>query len=189
MTQPGKSKLVKGPVVILREDKQHGAFVRRLLIKLGRNKREIRELPPPANIKQGRAAVLEHLAQEVDQHRKGYCSTKSRRLVLIIDADDFSTVETKRQIQSKLTEAKLPAISSGEGVVQLIPKREIETWLDFLEGKSISEDDRPIQRKQCEGSIADPVQKFVDFVRQPHLMSDDVLPSLKAAVGEVRTEL
>jgi nitrogen regulatory protein PII len=121
-------------IVILCEDKQQYLFARYFLQKKGFTGQFVAKVCPSGK-QSGEQHVRERYAAEV----KGYRSQKNRKkicLVVVIDADTFTVTERIRQLEMTLQEKR----QSKENITIFVPKRNIETWIHYLQsGESIDE--------------------------------------------------
>ena len=125
-------------ITILCEDKLQDVFVSRFLKKSGVKHRLYTVVPYPEGQGSGEQHVREHYAEELKAFRR---RTASTILIVVIDADD-QTVQTRHdQLNSQATSAGLAIRQDNEAVIHVIPKRHIETWLAYLDGNSVNEND------------------------------------------------
>jgi hypothetical protein len=181
----------KGDIKVLAEDKQQHAFIRQVLLKLQFNAPQIHKIAGPANETLGRTFVLKRFPLELRDHRKRRLGGKltSNRLIVCLDADHRTVNEAIAELRDATASENTLMASPGEGVVLLIPKYEIETWLEYLAGRNVDENQKYPKRKGREGDIATEVARFVGYVQQPETIPDDAPPSLRRSVHEVRREL
>lgn len=115
-------------LVILCEDVQHEAFVRRTLRHLG-----VKGTPRVERAPGGRGAgeqwVRNRYPVEVKALRRGHVE---RTLVVTVDADTREVVERLREFDDALRKAGLEAREPGERIVFVVPRRNIETWIAAL---------------------------------------------------------
>lgn len=184
------SNTTKGEIWILGEDKRHQqqTFIRQVLVELRRNRRQIQEVPESGG-GMGRAFVLKEFPGYLGVHRQRFIHAKSRRLIIALDADKDSVDEIRKLVNDTVKAAKMPEIQPQEGVVIMVPKRAIETWLEYLEGKSVDEETKYPHRTGKEGHIGQAAKAFAALVANPHLKREDVSPSIFIAVEEFRKEL
>lgn len=142
-------------VIILCEDKQHAVFVMRFLKKrYGYDTRACRVLPFPSGGGAGEQFVRERYAKELKAYRQRSSSAKTV-LVVVIDADADSVENRVGQLERSCRDQSIEPRQSGELVVHVIPKRNIGTWLAWLDGQEANEDDdypRYKFRKQSDGN-------------------------------------
>lgn len=124
--------------LVLREDNQHSTFMRAVLKELGFDGWRLRDVPRQAGKGAGEQFVRMTLAETLDSHRRR--STKVRTLLFVlIDADTETISERRRELEAAIAARGLKPIGPEEGAAILIPKRNIETWLAYLEGESVDE--------------------------------------------------
>jgi hypothetical protein len=122
--------------VVLCEDKQAQVFVRRALIQAGANQRRIRLVALPSIIKggAGHAYVVKHYPEEVKAFRTQQAKA-STCLVVHLDADDRSVAERHSWLADSLKKAGGSPREKAEPIIELVPKRNIETWIYALDPK------------------------------------------------------
>jgi hypothetical protein len=178
-------------IVVVCEDRTQEVFLRRCLQQLGYHPKRVRTETAPRGRGAGERFVLTQYAHELTQYRiRSHRNPQFHRLVVVIDAD----TGTVREHEVELTAA---AISTGqsprqprEGIVHLIPKRNVETWIHRLLGNPADEatDYKPAYRSRHERDYCQPAaEQLVAIVRDPTQTSD--LPSLNLAVTELRQKL
>jgi hypothetical protein len=114
--------------VLLCEDEQHYAFARRFLKLMTRPEmRECRKVLGP-----GHSGVSKRLAEEIRVIR---AQGARAGLLVILDADGHSSEERRRDALRRCTEEERPR--SSDPVAILLPARNIETWIAWLEGQSV----------------------------------------------------
>ncbi|MFH1732604.1 MAG: hypothetical protein ABIF82_13280 [Planctomycetota bacterium] len=63
-------------------------------------------------------------------------------LIVVIDADTRTVQNRQRQLDRACEEAdNIQARQPHDAVAHIIPKRNIETWLTYLDGENVNEDD------------------------------------------------
>lgn len=145
-------------IVILCEDRQQEVFTRYFLEKFYRiHPRRIRSNLPPAGVGSGEQWVRQQYRIEVKTYRR-YSSSKKIALVVMIDADNLTYEERHRQLSKMLTDANLDERQPHERIALFIPKRNIETWLYFLDRQQESIDESIVYRhldkeSDCKGSV------------------------------------
>jgi hypothetical protein len=134
--------------VVLCEDLQAQVFICRALIRAGANTRRIRKVSLPSTVAggAGHAYVVANYPREVKAFRRQNAST-STGLIAHIDADPTHTVARRHaQLADALKRAGERARQPTEPIAELVPKRNIETWIYALDvslsadqGKSLNE--------------------------------------------------
>lgn len=115
--------------IILAEDEQGQTFAYQALIASGANRRRIRKVALPA-AGGGHGFVLARYPDEVIALRGQHASTG---LVVHIDADDHTVIERHRELADRLAGAGEPARTPKEPIAELVPRRNIETWIYALD--------------------------------------------------------
>ena len=125
-------------IVILCEDRQHAAFVRRFLESTGKGARVQRVVISPAGRGSGEQFVRLKDAEELTY----YSSRKHRveqALIVIIDADKRTLADRIEQIESGCDQGSKERRHPDERVAIFVPARNIETWLAYLDGQQVDE--------------------------------------------------
>ncbi len=127
-------------IVLLCEDSQHEAFIRRFLKGMGWNTREIRMEKSPSALGSAEQWVREKFPHELMAYRQRRQRAASA-LIAMIDADN-------RDVQDRINEFREACISmqvafraDEEAVAIAVPKRNIETWIHYLSGQPVNEQD------------------------------------------------
>jgi hypothetical protein len=127
-------------LVILCEDRQHAAFVRRFVEASGWGKRQIEVILNPEG-RDGRGSgeqwVRERYAREVRKLRAAPHVAKA--LIVMIDEDTQGVGHRDTQLAKALEERALAARGAAESVLHIVPARSIETWLEYLKGETVDE--------------------------------------------------
>ncbi|MBD6617196.1 hypothetical protein FNW02_15480 [Komarekiella sp. 'clone 1'] len=124
-------------IVVLCEDRQQEVFARHFLKKRGfildRNFR-IEICPKGA----GEQFVRKRYPAEVKAYRsKNYLSGM---LVVLIDADNKTVEERLNQLDEALSENSQLVRQPREAIAIFIPKKNIETWIHYLQGEIVDEE-------------------------------------------------
>lgn len=129
-------------VVVLCEDKQQFTFAYRCLKRLGFGPRDIQ--PQYAALGRtggaGEQYVRTRYPVEVRALRRRRAASA---LLAVIDADTTSVAHRERQLRAALATANPPEPPrrKKEAIGHWIPRRNIETWIHFLLGRPVNEDD------------------------------------------------
>jgi hypothetical protein len=171
-------------VVVLAEDQALVRFARNALMTLGFSGHEIRlrEYSVGKNAKQW---VTRNYPEEVRAHRR---QARHQQVALLVgtDADEQTVAQRRGALEHALAEAGIDRREDHERIVLWIPKRHIETWLLFLAGQDVTEDEN------CKHRVRDPDfvaagRSFVDLLRRVRREpATDALPSLRTAFEETR---
>lgn len=158
-------------IIILCEDRQHEVFIRHYLKKRHHlTERQIRVMICP----QGRGAGEQYVRREYPKQVKVLRQKHhlSKALVTMIDADTLTVSERLNQLS--------PLPIETEKIVRLVPKRNIETWIHYLNNDLSSVNETDIYPKLDKESACKPgVEKWVSFCLIG--LPADCLPSLQAA--------
>jgi hypothetical protein len=169
-------------VVILCEDLQQLVFARRFLIKIGGERVVPRVVALPSGKGSGEQYVRERYLQEV----KAYRSKSSHLnicLVVLLDADLTTIADRFQQLETALEEASEEKRQDGEKIAIFIPKRNIETWIHYLQGESVDEE-TAYPKLAREGDCKSAVEILVDRCKMG--LEETAPPSLKMACQELQ---
>lgn len=125
-------------IVLLCEDSQHEAFVRRFLKGMGWNVREIRVEKSPSAGGSAEQWVRENFPRELKLYRQRRQRAASA-LIAVIDADNQEVQERINEFERVCNSQQVSFRTDGEEVVIVVPKRNIETWIHFLDGNKVNE--------------------------------------------------
>jgi len=170
-------------IVILCEDTQQDVFVRQWLESRGLNKRKFRIFKNPGG---GSAEqfVRSRYADEVAELRRlGTHRPVGRSLITMIDADTFTVQERHDVLDESLGQAEQERRGGGEKIAILVPKRNIETWIHFLAGEDVNENDGYRKLDKASDCKAD-VVRFV-AARPDSLLKTSAPESLQFALIEM----
>jgi len=170
---------------VLAEDERHQRLVRLYLYRLGYQRHDIRLLPVSGGRGSGEQWVRERYSAEVREYRRR--SARSRTaLIVAIDADTDEVDRRLRQLREATERAGLAARAIGEAIVHLIPKRNVETWIWCLCGRPVDEITDYSQEVDVDGLIATAALTFFEWSRANATPPAYCVPSLAAAIPEVR---
>ena len=175
-------------IVVICEDNATAVLVRRYLNNIGYELRKVRFLTNPSGQGAGEAYVRSKYATELAEYRKR--NPTYWRLIAHIDADNGSVREHETELAAvAIATGQLPR-QTGEGIVHLIPKRNIETWIHILLGNTADEDTdyKSLYRNRTENSYCQPAAAEL-FAIVRDLNRTVSLPSLQLAVDELRDKL
>lgn len=173
-------------IVLLCEDNQHEAFTRRFLKGMGWNTREIRVEKSPA----ASGAAEQWVRITFPKELRIYRSRKNKAgsaLIVMIDADDKSVQERIAELESECNSQQLEFRTGDEAVAILVPKRNIETWIHYLNGNRANEEDaypKLSREKGCKPSV----DALISLCRTAGL-SPDAPNSLSMACNEYTSRI
>lgn len=169
-------------VVLLMEDKQHQAFLTRLLQALGYPPHKLRVLSSPAGQGSGEQYVRECYSREVRELRHRLTRSQHQALVVMIDADDKETGERLQQLARELEQAGLDPRGESERIAVLVPRRNIMTWIEWLLGKQVNETDSYPELKGRERECQPAVARLVELCRSDKPLPEHCPASLIRAI-------
>jgi hypothetical protein len=144
-------------IIILCEDQTHNTFVRAFLKRRNFNPRQMRTLPIPGRSGgSGEASVRRRFPNEL----KAIRSRCNAMLIVLVDADTCEVAERKRQFMQECEQCEVPWREEKDHVVLIVPKRNIESWLVYLDGGESNEESSEWKRKRDE--LAKPGAKALD---------------------------
>ncbi len=151
-------------IIILCEDKAHEVFVKHFLKKWGVKPRAIRVPTYPNGKGSGKKHVEDNISTEAEALRSRHASTI---LLVIQDADQLSVDQIKANLNAKLLSPR----DDHEPIAYIIPKWHIQTWIAYLDGKNVNEEDKNIY-KNMYGKLSESkdahqfIDKLADHCRQ-----------------------
>ena len=167
-------------VVILCEDRQHEAFARRFLNRIGIGARLLRARKSTQGRGSAEQFVREQFAKELEYYR-ARSHRVEQALVVIVDADRFDVAERISRVEGQATRR------DRERVAIFVPARNIETWLSYLDGQSVDETNS-YPRLRRERDCTRHVDVLIEMCTRRQLRQP-APPSLEAACIEYRTRL
>lgn len=168
-------------MVILCEDSQQEAFIRRFLKGMGWNTRELRVEKSPSAGGAAEQWVRERFPDELMVYRQRRKRAASA-LILMIDADRKNVADRITEIRSECRSRQVPFREDGEAVGLAIPKRNIETWIHYLNGATVNEQDvypKLDRERECRTAVTSLVLQC-----RTTGLSQDAPPALTAACDE-----
>lgn len=183
---------------MLCEDQQSQVLIVRALRHRGVQSWEITKAPLPSDSVGGAGEqyVRERYVDQVravrDENRRGPTA-----LIVHIDADPRQTVEKRRaQLAESLRAANEKPLQPSERIAELVPKRNIETWIHALDETLSAGLERPLDEERAYPKLAYPsdcavaAESFAEHARNgttPDVA--DSIPSLAVGIAEFRRAL
>jgi hypothetical protein len=164
-------------LVILCEDRQQEVFARHFLVSCGVNPHRIYTDVCPSGQQAAEQYVRQKYPRSVISYRQ-IASHMAAGLVVLIDADRLTVVQRLKSMEDELTIAGVPSRSPEERIGIFIPKRNIETWIYYLKGTPVNEDDE-YRHLQNAGECKPYVENLARSRHQP--LPDEAPPSLVIA--------
>jgi hypothetical protein len=140
-------------LTILAEDNQTKTFIRHFLYEHGWKPHDFRILPTPNVRGSGEQYVRKQFPKELKAYR-GKCNHLGIALVAAVDADTLTVMERRQQLCQECRDQNIDPPQPEERVLLIIPKRNIETWLAYLRGETVNENN--VYRKYAEESECKP---------------------------------
>jgi len=128
-------------VIVLCEDKLQEVVVCRFLKKgWGLTNRQVRIVPQPHGEGSGEKHVRNTYPSELNAYRTRKKKAKTI-LIAVIDADKGTVAEHNMELEKACHLKGVTPRHKDDAVMHLIPRRHIETWLAYLDGQSVNEND------------------------------------------------
>ncbi len=173
-------------LVLLCEDGQQECFVRRFLKAQGWQTREMYVLKSPAARGAAEQWVRERYPLELAEYRVR--STRAATgLMVMIDADAHRVEERKTELDAACEVRGVSPRRSEESVALLVPRRNIETWIHFLDGEAVDEE-REYPKLQRERESRPAVARLHGYCTGPGL-PEGAPDSLRTAGLEYKTRI
>ena len=170
-------------IVILCEDRQQEVFARYFLKKRGFTGLFRTNICPPGT-QSGEQYVRSQYPVEVKAYRQNR-NRVSIALVVLIDADRGTLQDRLNQLASILDEDAQENRRSHEAIAIFIPKRNIETWIHYLQGETVNEEDAYAKFEKNEAVCKTSVENLADRCYSQSL-PEDAPRSLKTACAELQ---
>ena len=127
-------------VVILCEDRQQEVFARHFLVTCGVDRHRIYVRVSPF----GRGAAEQYVRDQYPAEVREYRARRNHlniALAVMLDADIGNVVERLQELENSLSQMSLPQRQPDEKIGIFVPKRNIETWIHYLQGEPVNEVD------------------------------------------------
>lgn len=147
-------------VVILCEDKQHAAFARRFLKKMGWTKPP--RIPPLTG---GRGSGEQSVRERFPVELKSYRSKRGavgQALIVFLDGDNRGVTTRHTELDAACKASDVPVREAGERVAVFVPTWNIETWFAYLDGEEVDESKRDYPRLRREREC----RRYVDALAE-----------------------
>jgi hypothetical protein len=170
-------------IVILCEDRQQEVFARYFLKKRGFTGLFRANICPEGS-QAGEQYVRTHYPEEVKAYRQKR-NRVSIGLVVLIDADTGTLEARLNELASVLDEDEQKNREPNEAIAIFVPKRNIETWIHYLQGETVNEEDAYAKFEKNEAVCKTAVEDLADRCYSQSL-PEDAPRSLQAACGELQ---
>jgi hypothetical protein len=154
-------------IVILCEDRQTDSFIRRFLKKA--HSIQAHSLRVLAYPREGDGSGEQFVRNNYPNELKALRNRQHRSnttLIVAIDADDKKTSERIVQLNTACSDAGIKPNTANDNVAFVIPKRNIETWIHYLNGKKVDETTPYPKFKDNEASCQPAVEKLHELCQQ-----------------------
>lgn len=128
-------------LVLLCEDRQHEAFLRRFLAAMNWDTRRIRPVMGPGGMGSGEQFVRNMFPIELLAYRQNR-NRVAEALVVMIDGDSMGVTGRIQQLADKCSECEIDMPQEGEKVAIFVPTWNIEAWPAYLDGAAVDETKR-----------------------------------------------
>ena len=169
-------------VTLLCEDSQTDAFARRFLKLRNFRGRDIRTLPLPHGNQSGEQWVRETYPRELRAIRQ---TQGAAYLIVVTDADDNSTEARRAQLDEECDRHGVPRRNNGDPAIVVVPRRNIETWLAYLDGADVDECTR-YPRLRRERDCIEHARHLYAMCHETQRLRSPAPPSLQEACEEYR---
>lgn len=161
MSRPAK-------IIVLCEDLQMQSFIRHFFYMRGWGLYDFRFLPLPKEKRCGEQYVRENLPTEIGNYRRK-CNSRDIALVAATDADTISVQDRRDMLVRQCARTGIDPPCDDEKILLVIPKRNIETWLAYLRGEDINENDKYQKYKGSESKCKADVYKLATMCESGRL--------------------
>jgi hypothetical protein len=172
-------------VIALVEDERHEMLVRRYLRRSGIEGRQVRFERSPSGQGSAEQWVRSNFAREVSAYRNRQARAATA-LIVMIDADAHTVQGRLTQLSEGLEEGGIQAVGSAEHIARLVPRRNVETWISSLNGRSVDEvtDYKPT-RNDWNDFIPQAANVLFDWARPAAVLPAHCVDSLRSGLSEI----
>ena len=170
---------VSAEIILLCEDLQTDVFVRRFLSHRNIKSRDIHTCPLPEGRQAGEQWVRTRFPEELRKIRQ----RKKAFLIVVIDADAGSTRNRHTQLEEQCREKEIERRKSEDPVIVAVPRRNIETWFEYLRGHPVDET-RSYPRLRRERDCKPLADRLHVMCHEQQRLAEPVPPSLREACKE-----
>lgn len=166
-------------IVLLCEDSQTDAFVRRFLRHRNFRSRDIATRPLPAGRQSGEQWVREEYPDELRAIR----GRQNAYLIVVTDADTNTTAARRAQLDAACRREGVRQRDDRDPVLVIVPRRNIETWLTYLGGATVDEDTEYLKPKR-DGDCVAQADALFRMCHEVQRLDEGAPPSLREACEE-----
>lgn len=172
-------------IVILCEDKQTDSFIRRFLKKAHNiQAHDLTVQPYPSGKGSGEQFVRKRYANELNALRQRQHRANTA-LIVAIDADTSNITQIKETLKAACSDIGIESNTDKDNVAFVIPKRNIETWITWLNGNDVDENKSYTKLQKKESGCQLAVEKLYVLCQQS-VTPPDFPESLATACVEYR---
>ena len=166
-------------VVLLCEDTQTDAFVRRFLRRRRLRRRDINTLPLPA----GGGSAEQWVRKAYPRQLKAIRGRSGACLVVVVDGDTRSRIERLEQLRMECERQEVPPTKPADPVLVFVPRRNIETWFAYLDGEEVNERDA-YPKLPRESDCSRHANELAHMCNEVQKLREPAPPSLRDACEE-----
>jgi hypothetical protein len=170
-------------VIALLEDNRQQQFIHRYLRRIGLKPHAIRFVLPSSG--SGEQWVRERFPTEAAAYRRRSLRAETK-LIAVTDADNLSLPERLAQLDRGLAGAGLDPIRIDEQIARLIPRRNVETWILYLNAVAVDEEiDYKRTRNDWVQLTRPAAERLYAWTRPNTRLPDVCIPSLQHGIAEL----
>ena len=170
--------------VIICEDTQQECFARRFLYGMGWKNQHLRIVKSPSAKGSAEQWVKDRYVNELGYYHK---TQITYAIIAIVDGDTIGVEGRIKQFEKTCIERGTQIRSDSAAVAIIVPTRNIETWIHYLQGKQVDET-TVYPKLKYESECQPAVQKLLDLCKTTGLPTN-APNSLNAACAEYRTRI
>lgn len=167
-------------ITLLCEDSQTDAFVRRFLRRRNFGARDVRTLPLP----KGRQSVEQWVRRRYPAELRAVRGRQGAYLIVVTDADDRSTNDRRAQLDAACAEQGVPLRTGADPVLLIVPRRNVETWLAYLDTGEPVDEEKTYPRLKRERDCDRHANELFRMCRGARQLDEAAPPSLREACEE-----
>ncbi len=173
--------------ILLCEDRSQKRLVEHYFNRCGINKRIVSFVVASEKQHGGNVGwVLQEFPRELCACRQRAKKAQTL-LIVVIDADDRTVDRRKNELVESVSSHESPAFTSDDPVAVLIPRRNIETWILALLGRTVNEDEDYGRHSQfSRNDFITAARNTYDWSRENASPESTCVPSLISAFPEWR---
>ena len=173
-------------VVVLAEDEHHEMLIRRYLRRCRFKVNEMRIRRSPSSRGSAESWVRKEFVKEVGAYRDRQAHARTA-LIVIIDADTRTVQYRLSQFDRALTEREEETLGGTEQIARLVPKRNVETWILCLNGRTVDEDTDYKRRTSDWSELIPPAARTLrEWTQSASQPPNHCVGSLRTGVQELK---